>query len=193
MDPTVHRAAALLLLALLAACRIDRTPQELIDPMNPAVVDNRESEREVAARVGLFRESLSRGSRSDAVAALLPLPDAHVIGADGHRGRPRFGEAGVLAALEAVEIPDGGVVRMPDLRVQTDLRDRMAWFATHLELLPAGAGGGAPERLRMSGVLRRLEGEWRLVQLHLSRAAADLTPAPPPPVPRGGAAPPGDG
>ncbi len=186
-DATVHRTALLLLL-VLAACRIERTPQELIDPMNPALVDRREAEREVAARVGAFREALSRGSRESAVAALQPLADAHVIGVAEDGGRSSFGAGGIQEALAALEVPEGAVTRMPDLRVQTDTRERMAWFATHLEVFPTVGGGSGEQRLRMSGVFRRLEGQWRLVHLHLSRAGeAALSP---PEAPAPDAAPP---
>ena len=40
----VVASAALALLLSLGACKIERTPQELIDPMNPALVDGREAE-----------------------------------------------------------------------------------------------------------------------------------------------------
>lgn len=186
------RAAALLLLAL-GACRIERTPQELIDPMNPAVVDRREAEREVAALVGAFREALARGSRPDAVAALQPLPDALVVGVDGNGGHARFGEEGIGAVLEAVDLPRGAVTRMPDLRVQTDTREQMAWFATHLEVFPTAADAGEEGLLRMSGVLRRLEGQWRLVHLHLSRGAAAPVSSPAAPAPAADGAPPEGG
>lgn len=176
----MHRtSAALALLLSLSACKIERTPQELIDPMNPAVVDRREAAREVASRVGAFREALARGSRADAVAALQPMVDAHVVGVEGNGGRPRFGAEGIDEAFAAVDVPEGAVTRMPDLRVQTDARETMAWFASHLEVFPAVGGGAGEQRLRVSGVFRRVEGEWRLVQLHLSRAEPDSLSSPP--------------
>jgi hypothetical protein len=187
----VHRTAALLLLLGIAACRIDRTPQELIDPMNPAIVDRLDAEREVATHVGAFREALTAGSHADAIAALQPLPDAVVIAAEATQGRARFGEEGIAAALDGVVVPPGTFTRMPDLRVQADTRQRMAWFATHLELFPVTGGGGAPERMRMSGVFLRLEGAWRLAHLHLSRESAPAATLPAP-APDAGAAPPAD-
>ena len=191
----MHPTAALVLLLALAACRIDRTPQELIDPMNPALVDRREAEGEVAARVGAFRESLARGAPGDAMQALQPLPDAHVIGVDDNEGRPRFGADGIEAALAEIPAVPGSVVRMPDLRVQTDPRERLAWFATHVEVVPVVGDGGAAERLRLSGVFQRQEAEWRLVHLHLSRAAGEEEATRPPAPPREAAdeATPGDG
>jgi hypothetical protein len=187
----VHRTAALILLLGAAACRVERTPQELIDPMNPALVDRREAEAEVAARVGALREALARGSHADAVEALQPLPDAVILGADSNGGRPRFGADGVVAALQVISVPEGAFTRMPDLRVQTDTRERMAWFATHLEVLPLTDGTTEPDRVRISGVFRKLEGRWRLVHAHLSRAGEPAATAPP--ARDGAAAPPGGG
>lgn len=195
----MHRTLALLLLLGISGCRVERTPQELIDPMNPATVDRREAEREVAARVGAFREALTRGSAGDAVGALQPLPDAVVMGADPNAGRPRFGADGVAAVLSGIAAPEGAFTRMPDLRVQTDTREQMAWFSTHLEVFPFAGGAGEPERLRLSGVFRKLEGQWRLVHLHASRAVEDAAEdeeedaTPSPPAAAGDAAPPAGG
>ncbi|HYR07853.1 MAG TPA: nuclear transport factor 2 family protein, partial [Longimicrobium sp.] len=49
----------------------------------------------------------------------------------------------------------------------------------HVEVLPVVGAGGQAQRLRVSGVLNQREGEWRLVQMHLSRAEV-----PPPATPR---------
>lgn len=168
----MHRAPAVAAALLaLAACEIRPTPQEYLDPRDPAAVERREAEQELAARVGAFREALARGNRPDAVAALAPAAEAHVLGVDFNDGRPRFGPIGVAEALQDLRLPAGAVARTPDLRVESGTREgALGWFATHLEVLPVvGAGvGGAPQWLRVSGVFIRREGEWRLLQLHLS-------------------------
>jgi hypothetical protein len=170
---TVSVAAALL---ALAACSVERTPQEYLDPRDPAAVERRESEEELAARVGAFREALARGNRADALAALSPTADAHVMGVQFNDGRPRFGPQGIADALAALQLPTGAVARTPDLRVQAATREGgLGWFATHLELLPVVGAGGEAQWLRASGVFLRREGEWRLLELHLSKAEA---PAP---------------
>lgn len=175
MHRTVSVATALL---ALAACSVERTPQEYLDPRDPAAVERRESEEELAARVGAFREALARGNRADAVAALSPTADAHVMGVQFNDGRPRFGAQGVADALAALRLPTGAVARTPDLRVQAATREGgLGWFATHLELLPVVGAGGEAQWLRASGVFLRREGEWRLLELHLSKAE---TPAPAP-------------
>lgn len=175
MHRTVSVAAALL---ALAACSVERTPQEYLDPRDPAAVERRDAEEELAARVGAFREALARGNRADAVAALSPTADAHVMGVQFNDGRPRFGPQGITDALATLRLPTGAVARTPDLRVQAATREGgLGWFATHLELLPVVGAGGEPQWLRASGVFLRREGEWRLLELHLSKAEA---PAPAP-------------
>lgn len=208
MHRTVSVAAALL---ALAACSVERTPQEFLDPRDPAAVERRESEEELAARVGAFREALARGNRADALAALAPSSDAHVMGVQFNDGRPRFGPQGIADALATLRLPTGAVARTPDLRVQAATREGgLGWFATHLELLPVVGAGGEPQWLRVSGVFLRREGEWRLLELHLSKAeapapadsaaagdtaeaAATARDSSPPPSPPGAAAPPAGG
>ncbi len=172
-----HAAAAALL--ALAACQVAPTPQEFLDPRDPAIVERRESEEELAARVGAFREALARGNRTAAVQALVPGPDTHVMGVDFNDGRPRYGAQGIADALADLALPAGAVARTPDLRVEAETREGgLGWFATHLEVLPVVGAGGQPQRLRVSGVFVRREGEWRLLQLHLSEAEQPASPAP---------------
>ncbi|MBW3571456.1 MAG: nuclear transport factor 2 family protein [Gemmatimonadetes bacterium] len=174
----MHRAPALAAALLaLSACRVEPTPDEYLNPRNPAQVERREDEREIAARVSAFSEALARGGQADAGSVLLATPAAHVFGIGLNEGRPRFGPLGVAAAIADLELPQGAVARTPDLRVQADGRG-LAWFATHVEVLPVVGAGGEPQRLRVSGVFIQREGDWRLVQLHLSRAE---TPEPTPP------------
>lgn len=182
MPPARALAAALL---ALSACRVDRTPDEYLNPRNPAQVEQREAAGEIAARVGAFREALARGDHGGAAAALGPAVDTHVMGIGFNDGRPGLGPQGVAAALREMELPRGAVARTPDLRVEADARQGLAWFATHVELLPVVGAGGAPQRLRVSGVFSRREGDWRLAQLHLSRG--QLPPPPPDSAAEGGA------
>ena len=199
----MHRAPALAAALLaLSACRVDRTPDEYLNPRNPAQVESRDEENELAARVGAFGEALSRGAQADAVAALGPTAEAHVIGIGFNEGRPRFGPLGLAAALADLQLPRDAVARTPDLRVEADGRG-VAWFATHVEVFPVVGAVGQPQRLRVSGVFNEREGEWRLVQIHLSRGEMPppATPRPDslrdslprPSSPPSGAAPRGDG
>lgn len=175
----MHRAPALAAALLaLSACRVERTPDEYLNPRDAAQVESREAENEVGARVGAFAEALARGGRSDAVGVLMPTAEAHVIGIGLNDGRPRFGPLGLAAAIADLQLPTDAVARTPDLRVESDGRG-LAWFATHVEVLPVVGAGGQPQRLRISGVFNQHEGDWRLVQMHLSRAETPPQPAAP--------------
>lgn len=175
----MYRAPALAAALLaLSACRVERTPDEYLNPRDAAQVESREAENEVAARVGAFTEALARGGRADAVSMLMPTPEAHVIGIGYNDGRPRFGPLGIAAAIADLQLPTDAVARTPDLRVESDGRG-LAWFATHVEVLPVVGAGGQPQRLRVSGVFNQREGDWRLVQIHLSRAEMPPPPAAP--------------
>lgn len=160
----------LLVAAVLAlpACQVERTPPEFLQQRNPAEVDRQEAANEVRVRVGAFRQALQRGDRAGAAGALQASALAHVIGPDAHGGIPRYGPAGLLSVLEEIEIPGGAVARTPDLRVETSVRQGIGWFATHVVLLPVQ--GGEPAAYRMTGVMTRDRGEWRLTQIHVSRA-----------------------
>jgi hypothetical protein len=159
-------AAALL---ALAGCRVQRTPAEYLDQRDPAEVDRQEAADEIRARIGAFRQGLSRGDRATAAAALIPTGLTHVISLERHGGLPRYGPRGLAGALEEIELPGVSVARTPDLRVELSLRQGVGWFATHVELFPVGPGD--PQVFRMTGVMVRDRGEWRLAQVHLSRAA----------------------
>jgi SnoaL-like protein len=159
-------AAALLALPLLAACKVERTPSQFYTERDPAVVERRDAEDEI------------RGDREGAVSALLPQDLAHVIGVDANAGLVRIGPAGVAATVAEIDAVAPAVARTPDLRVQVELREGLGWFATHVELLPAGPPPREVVRLRASGVMERVRGSWRLVQLHLSEAQAPPPPAP---------------
>jgi hypothetical protein len=177
----------------LAGCRIQRTPPEYLDQRDPGEVDRQEAANEIRARVGAFRQALTRGDRGTAAAALSPVGLSHVIGLDAHGGLPRYGPGGLAAALDELEIPSVSVARTPDLRVEVSLRQGVGWFATHVELFPVG-GDGEPQSFRMTGVMARDRGEWRLAQVHFSRglALADAEDAPTTPPARDGAPPAGE-
>jgi hypothetical protein len=133
-------------------------------------VERSESEQDIVARVSAFRQGLADGDHAAAVAALGPTADTYVMGVDFNDGRPRYGPQGIADALADLRLPPG-VVRTPDLRVQASTREGgLAWFATHMGWLAAVGGTGETQWLRASGVFTRHEGDWRLLQLHLSRA-----------------------
>jgi hypothetical protein len=173
----VRRLLPLLLLPALAACKVERTPPELLTHRDPAVVEAQEDARELRARVLNFAVELSRGDRAGAVQVLVPHPMVYVFGTGAHGGLVGIGPNDLAAAVEEMRAGAGpSLFRTPDLRVESD--GDLGWFSTHLERI-----GPAPERMRMSGVFARQEGAWRLVQLHLSRPFTEPRPEPLPPRP----------
>jgi hypothetical protein len=174
----VHRTLTVAALLSLAACTVERTPDDVLNPRDPSQVERRDAEQDVAIHVNAFLQALARGDRGQAVSAMSPVTDAYVMGVDGNDGRARFGTDGLAAAIAELEIPANSLPRTPDLRVQADPRRGTAWFAGFVEMFPAS--GEQPERVRMSGVFGRQEGEWRLVQIHISRPGAPPAPVPAP-------------
>jgi hypothetical protein len=172
-------AAALPTLAGCDLARVERTPREFYTQRDPAQVDQREDDKEIRARVRNFAEQLAGGNRGRALSALNPAEDVLVIGADGSGGVSRIGIRGLADALDSLELPAGAVARTPDLRVQVGLRESTGWFSTPIEFIDAGTPFEAPHSLRASGIYKQDRGEWRLVQLHLSRpyVAPDTTRA----------------
>ncbi len=180
----MHRSiAAAAALVALAGCKVERTPPELYNHADPAVVDRQEAADEIRTRVRVFADALGRGERADAIAALAPDELASVVGVDDNGGMARLGPAGIDSALGQLAIAAPVLVRTPDLRVGTTVG--MGWFATHLQVLSPSAATD-PKLLRMTGVFARERGEWRLVEAHISRPgdpAPATVPGPPAPAP----------
>ncbi|HEX8430469.1 MAG TPA: nuclear transport factor 2 family protein [Longimicrobium sp.] len=190
----MHRSVALsAALLTLAACEVKRTPPDFYNHPDPTVVVKQEGEDEIRKRVLAFAQALSRADHAGATTALAPADLATIVGMDDNGGMVRFGSAGVDSALAELGPPARALVRTPDLRV--GMSQGMGWFATHLQLVPTGAGG-TTQSLRFSGVFERDRGAWRLIQAHLSRAESapatprpdSLPPRPPAPNPAGDSA-----
>ena len=172
-------AAAALLLAL-AGCdwvQVERTPSQFYSQRDPARVDQRDDSRELRARVRNFADELARGHRDRALTALNPSEGVLVIGAEEGSGVARIGVRGLAEALDSAAIPTPAVARTPDLRVEVGLRESTGWFSAPIQFLTLTPGSAA-QWLRVSGVFAQQKGEWKLVEIHLSRpwsapAAAD--------------------
>lgn len=164
-----YPCAVLASVLLLAGCKIQRTPPEILDPGADAQQEQQESQSELQTRVVAFNEALGRGDQGAALLALNPAPDARVMTPRGEVGSPWEGREAVTAMLDSLFPDDGTAISAPDLRVEVNARRTTGWFSTHLELAPEAAGDSVARRLGMSGVFAREEGEWRLVQIHLSR------------------------
>lgn len=173
--PNVRRpfpAAAAALLVALAGCdfvKVERTPRSFYTQRDPARIDQQSAASEIRARVRNFAEELGRGNRARAMTALNPTEDVLVIGSDASGGVARIGVRGLAEALDSVPVPAPAVARTPDLRVEVGLREQTGWFSTPIQFI--GAGSAAPDQwLRLSGVYSQDRGDWKLVQIHISRA-----------------------
>ena len=173
--------AAVAVLALaLSACdlvKVERTPREFYTQRDPARVDPQEDTRELRARLRNFADELSHGNRGRALTALNPAEDVLVIGAMEGDGVARIGVRGLAAALDSAGVPVPTVARTPDLRVQVASRETTGWFSAPIQFLTL-TGGAPPQWLRVSGVFGKQQGEWKLVEIHLSRPWAPPAPAP---------------
>jgi hypothetical protein len=172
--PDVRRlfpAAAAALLLALGACdlvKVERTPRGFYTQRDPARIDQQEAANEIRARVRNFAEELARGNRARALTAINPTDDVLVIGSDASGGVARIGPRGLADALDSIVLATPALARTPDLRVQVGLREQTGWFSTPIEFMSA-AGTAQAQWLRASGVFSQDGGEWRLVQIHLSR------------------------
>lgn len=168
----------LLLSALLGACKVERTPQELVDHFTPEQHERAAAAAEVEDRMLALAQALNREDMTGVLGALEPAEDAYLVGPEV--GGTATGREGISEALRrAAGSPID--VEMRDLVVSVGPRATVAWFRGSLEDPGDPVGSGA---LRVTGVYIRDAGVWRLVQAHLSRAVTDSAAAPPssPPV-----------
>lgn len=171
----MSRATPVLLpLLLLAACTVERTPPEILDRQDPVAAERREALDELRDRVSAFRVAVRRGDLDGAVAALDPLVTARVVGVEA--GELREGPAALEEAVAAARGEGRLLARTPDLQVNMAPDGRTAWFATHLELLEPDRLATEADRIRVTGLLLRTEGDWHLVQIHLSRPETPPSP-----------------
>lgn len=161
-------AAALLALGACDLLKVERTPRQFYSQRDPARVDQQGDDREIRARVRNFADELAHGSRARALAALNPADDVLTIGVDGGDGVAKIGVAGLARALDSLAIPTPAVARAPDLRVKVALRENTGWFSAPIEFMTLQSGA-PPQWVRASGVFTQDRGEWRLVEIHLSR------------------------
>lgn len=167
--------AALCAALLASACKVERTPQEFIDHRRPISELRVAAAEELQDRLLATGQALSRGDAAEAMRALSPAADAVLLPVG--EAATRVGEAQIAGALG--EIATGGdAVRLRDVEVSVGPGADIAWFRAWLDHPDAAAG--AP--VRITGVyLRGDEGEWQLVQAHLSTItppADSLQPSP---------------
>lgn len=168
----MSRLAAALCVSLVAsACKVQRTPPEYIDHRDPIAVLRDAAAEELQDRLLATGQALGRGNASEALLALAPAQDAYLVASD--REAVLTGDeqiAGMLGELASPEAP----VLLREVLVTVGPRANVAWFRARV----GPAEGPDSALFRMTGVyVRGDEGEWRLVQAHLSAVS------PPPPLP----------
>jgi hypothetical protein len=154
--------------AVLGGCKIEQTPREFIDHRDTALIELQAAEDELRARLHSAANALRREDADQAVASLSPAGEIFVYGLTGSAEGP-----GQLRGILS-NVAEGRALEVADLEVVIGPRNQVGWFRTELR---AGAEGAI---VRFSGVFVRMEGEWRLLQGHLSQP---LTPVPDPDLP----------
>jgi hypothetical protein len=156
----------------LAACRIQATPEEYIDRQQTPAGEAEASQAELRSRLSSMAQGLQRRSSIEVAAALAPHPDVFLFGVDSTRAVAQGSSVNaVLAEIAAANGTSPG-----PLAVTVDAENRVAWF--HQELHDRTAPGPAGT-FRFSGVFVRHDGEWRLIEGHLSRPLSAFAPTPP--------------
>lgn len=153
---------------MLGACKIEPTPARYIDRPDRPAAEAAEARAELVTRLASIGPALSRGSRTDIQLALAPHAEIRAYAMDA---------AEVIdsgnALVSALERLAGDAAATPaDVTVEVGPGQEVAWFRSRY---PLEAGEGVA---MMTGVFRLRDGEWRLVQAHISRL---LTPMDPPP------------
>jgi len=156
---------------LLAGCKIEQTPVEFIDHRTPAPVEREAAAEQLRDRLLSIGPSIGRGDSGAIVAALAPAPEITGFVA----GDPGIHVGAEMVLRELLALADPGPVSIDDVNVRVGPRLDVAWFRLLLRGEERTSG-------RFSGVFVRFEGEWRLMQFHLSRVVSpDLPPGPPDP------------
>lgn len=165
---------------LLAACKVEETPRQYIDRRDPAATDREAIGEELRTRLPALAQALNRNDADGALAVLAPAPDLYVIGPQ--TDREPGGADGVLALLQEVAQYELADVAVQEVHTSVGPRGNVAWFAATFAL--SGLPDTVGTTLRLSGVYVRRDGEWRLVQAHMSLPSASVTPLSPPPSPQ---------
>jgi len=173
-------SAFLLGAALLAGCKIEQTPPEFIDHRETPAEEREATRQELQDRLRSMIPALRGGGPGPISAALSPAEEAVVIGPTA--GEEIRGPDGVIQAFQTLFArPD---VRFEEIFVRVSPRNDVAWFRASLR--------DSREVTRFSGVFIRFEGQWKLLEGHLSRPPA-TDPAGDPPPPAEAGTPAGDG
>lgn len=175
-----RRTVPLALAAVLAACQVERTPQEYFDHTVPIEAERAAAAEELDARIRAFGLAVDRGDAGAAHDALAPAGEVRLVGPV--EGEVRLGAGEMDVMIEWLGADPGAALVVDAVDVEVGPRATVAWFAARLRVAAQGAGEAAGWHL--SGVYTRQEGAWQLVQAHLSPVLTLQAP-----YPRPGAAP----
>lgn len=163
----------LLLTASLAGCRIEPTPAEYIDVVDIPEDDLSASADELSDRILSTASSLERRNLNDLLSALTPAPEVFGFGV----GEGELITDPTTLGYTLSQATGGRDVSLSDLNVEVGPRNNAAWFRS---LYSVQGEDEEPYQVRFSGVFMRIQGEWRLVQAHVSRpVSSDSLPLPP--------------
>ncbi|MDQ3555715.1 MAG: nuclear transport factor 2 family protein [Gemmatimonadota bacterium] len=178
MSP-VFRALPVTVLVLWSACKIERTPPEFLERREPAAVERQEAAEELQARIALVGQALRDGRPTELAGVLAPTDSVFLIAP--HRAGQLTSAADLRTTLTELLPPDSLRAGMENVRLVLAPEGDAAWFAADVPRSEVGSSARAGAPWRMTGVLFRDAGEWRLTQLHLSAPEATATsPAPEP-------------
>ncbi|MEX2571133.1 MAG: nuclear transport factor 2 family protein [Gemmatimonadota bacterium] len=159
----------------LAACTIEQTPERYIDRETTPVGEIETSRQELTARLLSSAVAVRRGDRIGLVAALSPTTDAVVLLSGDGSEETALGRGEVVETI--IRLASGAEVAMDDPLVTVAEPNNIAWFLARYRLLD---DQDVESGLNFSGVFIRQDGEWRLVQGHLSPSVSPNLRAPPP-------------
>jgi len=162
------RFIALSACVLVAGCKIERTPQEYIDHRSPVHQVRQASAEELEGRLAMMGRSLEVGDFNAFFDAVPLGPGAYLI----TDLNSEYAEGSAEVREEIGEyLQRAGPLRAAGPRVTIGPRGNTAWFFIRLE----GADDGS--HLNMTGMfVRGDEGQWQMVQSHLSGLAGSTPP-----------------
>jgi hypothetical protein len=155
-------------LLALTACRIEQTPQQYIDRQDSPADQMLASEAENTRRLASLSGALEGRNLVEVGGALNLDPEAVVVGLSPGAELRRADET--AAALDS--IVGGASLSSGDIAVTVGPQNDLAWFQAEFASVDPELGSG----FQFSGVFRRVEGEWRLLQGHISPTLAVPSP-----------------
>lgn len=175
--------AGLAVTLLLAACKIERTPPELLNRRDPAAREREHAAGELRSRLAVLGQAFEAGELEQGVEALAPAEQVQVIGP----GEPPQTVSGSMLPETLRNLVPSGTTpaQMEEVSVTLGPGAEVAWFAAVVRRSSVTDSVPPPAPWRVTGVLVLEEGAWRLVQAHISEAVPVRNEEPSPEAPAG--------